>query len=151
MHKKWFCFYFLKSSPFSLLIDLDQLVKTLQKNWWAGESPISPDTVTTADLPTCTHFDLKVRWYDLSFYTTQKPGDSSVHDQYSNPAKEFDQSERWVHFPKQQEGMIDKCVQPINKKRLQIDSNTKSRSTPPSTPAVSVTEFSSEDSTLTHC
>ncbi|KAK9977229.1 hypothetical protein ABG768_019050, partial [Culter alburnus] len=26
-----------------------------------------------------THFDLKVRWYDLSLYTTQKPGESSVH------------------------------------------------------------------------
>ncbi len=32
-----------------------------------------------ADLPTCTHFDLKVCWYDLSLWTTQNPAYACVH------------------------------------------------------------------------
>ncbi len=47
------------------------------------------------------HFDLKVRWYDLSLWTTQNPGYGSVHTQYSNQAtekEEFDKSERYFGF-----------------------------------------------------
>ncbi len=39
---------------------------------------------THTDLPTCTHFDLKVCWYNLSLWTTQNPGYASVQTQYWN-------------------------------------------------------------------